>query len=273
VDALTRHRLAFLGLVPSEVEALPLAERLEAVLRAFLARIPYETLSKHERYRMHPAEPERWMRTTDRLLRDAASDGLGGTCFSMAYALADLFRGCGANAHTALGHHILKEEPHAAVVAYLQDGPRLYDASFFVPAGVPVRPDASVSDALFTFVLEARAKNGCLLTLVQHETAAGGESRPLFSMIPMPAPPDAFRRAWLETFPRDRDKPLALARRVGDELRWYGEDREHVEVISPAGRRRSDVGTDPPVSLSALFGVKVERLRAHFAAVGPALAS
>ena len=273
MDALSRRRLALLGLDPAEIEVLPPAKRLEAVHHAFVAKIPYETLSKQERHRQHPAEPEKWMRTTDRLLREAASDGLGGTCFSMAYALADVFRALGAVAHTALGHNILTEEPHAAVIVYQDDGPRLFEPSFFVPEGIPVRPEGSVADPLFTHVLEARARGGCLLTLVQHQHAPGGQSKPLFSMIPMPAPADAFRRAWLATFSCERGKPLMLARRVGDEVRWYGDDKDHVEILSTSGRRRVDVGRDPPATLHALFGIDEDRLRAHFAAVGPALAS
>ena len=261
LDALTRHRLKLLGLDPVAVERAALPERVRAVYGAFVARVPYETLSNLQRGREHPAQPDSWMRTTDRLLRDAATDGAGGTCFAMAYALAELFRGVGANAHTTLGHHLRKEEPHAATIVYRDDGPYLYDASYFVPDGVPVRPDGQVRDALFVHVLEPR--RGPMLTFVQR--VCDGSSSPLYSLIPMPAPPDAFRRAWVETCRRRmREAAVKMARRVGDEVHWYGEKAGRIEVLSPAGRRVEQPGPDLAADLHRRFGISEALLRAHF---------
>jgi hypothetical protein len=267
VDALARHRLALLGLAAEGLEALALPDRVDAVYARFIDRIPFETLSKTDRWRAHPAEPEAWPRTTDRLLRDAASDGLGGTCFSMAYALADLFRGMGANAHTALAQDVREEAPHAAVVVYHDDGPRLYEPSFFVPRGVPVRPGGSVEDPLFTHVLEPRC--GPMLALVR--VGRDGTRTPLYSVIPAPAPTDAFRRAWIETFRGPRSQAPRLARRMGDEMRCYsaaGGKRDCVTVECCEGRRTVDAKHDLPAVLHELFGLSETWLRAHFASLG-----
>ena len=250
-----------MGLDPGAVDRLTVAARVRAVYAAFLARIPYETLTNLTRGREHPAQPEAWIRATDRLLREASTEGAGGTCFSMAYALSDLFRGVGANAHTALGHHLRKEEPHAAAIVYQDDGPFLFDASYFVPAGIPVRPGGQVRDALFLHTLEPR--RGPMLTLVQQ----GRESpaKPLYSMIPVPAPPDAFRRAWIETCRRRlREPTVKMARRVGNEVRWYGEEAGRIEVLDPAGRRVESPGADLPSDLHERFGLSEALLRAHF---------
>jgi hypothetical protein len=268
VDALARHRLSLLGLDAGALEALDVPARVDAVYARFLERVPFENLSKVDRWRAHPAEPEAWPRTTDRLLRDAASDGLGGTCFSMAYALADLFRGVGALAHTALGQDVRAEAPHAAVVVYQDDGPQLFEPAFFVPRGIPVRPGGAVEDRLFTHVLEPRC--GPMLTLVQ--VARDGTRTPLYSLIPMPAPPDAFRRSWIDTFRGSRAQAPRLARRLGDEVRRYdggsAAKRECVTVECCEGRRVVDAKPDLPGVLHRMFGLSETWLRAHFSSLG-----
>ena len=265
MDALTRHRLTHLDLAPEAIEILSVAERVRAIYQAFIQRIPYENFSNLARRRGHPSDPDAWPRGTDRLLRDAHESGLGGTCFSMAYALADLLRGAGANAHTTLGHHLKKEEPHAAVLVYHDDGPVLYDPSYFIPNGVPVRPGGGVEDPLFTHALEAR--RGPMLTMVQ--SGPGRAPSPLYSLIPVPASPEIFRSAWIATsFPRP-GRPARLSKRVGDEIRWFGEERGCVEILSSKGTRVVELGADLPDALCRTFGVRADVLRAHFAVTTP----
>jgi hypothetical protein len=265
VDALARHRLALLGLDPGGLDLLPTAERVRAVYSRFLERIPFETLSKVDRWRAHPAEPEAWPRTTDRLLRDAASDGLGGTCFSTAYALADLLRGVGANAHPTLGQDVRRHAPHAAVIVFQDDGPLLFEPTFFVPEGLAVRPGGAVEDALYVHALEPRC--GPMLSLVR--TAVDGTRTTLYSLIPMPAPMDAYWRSWLDTFRGQRSQTPRLARRCGDQVRRYdGEKRDVVTVEDRDGSRQVDVKDDLPAALHELFGVAETWLRAHFASMG-----
>jgi hypothetical protein len=264
LDALTRHRLSLLGFASDAIDALaalPVGQRVRRIYRQFVRKIPYETLSSMARRRAIPAQPESWPRGTDRLLRDASESGLGGTCFSMAYALADLFRGAGANAHTTLGHHLKKEEPHAAVVVYEEDGPFLYDPSYFVPEGIPVRPGGAVEDPLFTHRLEAR--RGPMLTLVQ--AGPGRPTTSVYSLIPVPAPADAFRTAWVSTFLGRSHRPVRIARRVGDEIRWFGEEKGHLEVLTPGGTHVVDPGPDLAAGLHRAFDVREDVLRAHFA--------
>jgi hypothetical protein len=101
---------------------LTVAERVGRVYRRVLRAVPYANFSALARRRERPAQPATWPRGTDRLLDDFAHAGLGGTCFAMAYALADLFRGVGANAHSALGQHLAKEEPHTVVLRTARKG-------------------------------------------------------------------------------------------------------------------------------------------------------
>lgn len=262
MDVLTRHRLRLLDLDPEALEPRPVGERVARVYRRFLQAVPYENFSALARRRERPAQPATWPRGTDRLLDDVAHAGLGGTCFSMAYALADLFRGVGANAHTALGQHLKKDEPHAVVIVYGEDGPRLYDPSFFVGDAIPVWPGATLDDGIFRYVLEPRC--GPLLVLVQATRA--GERTPLFSLVPIPAPPDEYRRLWVEAIRARPARPGRLARRVGDEIRWFGEDLGRIDVITPTGRREVPVGPEPVATLHRLFGVSEDALRAHLAA-------
>jgi hypothetical protein len=262
VDALTRHRLSLLGLEAADLEPFDAETRARRVYEAFVHRIPYETLSAMERRRSIPADPEAWPRTTDRLLREARSDGTGGTCFSLSYALAELFRGVGANAAVTLGQHLSHRAPHAAVVLFGDEGPVLYDPSFLLPGGEPVRPGGSLDDGLFRHVLEPR--RGPMLALVR--TGPDATPKPLFAWIPMPAPPDSFLRAWIESFSTPRAGRVRMARRRGDEIVSYAEEHDRLYVLTPAGRCEDAVGQDCVAALHRHFGLSEALLRAHFAA-------
>ena len=75
MDPLARHRLSLLGIDPAALARLGPAARPEAVVRAFVGRVPCETLSEQRRWRERPADPEAWPRTTDRFLREAYRKG------------------------------------------------------------------------------------------------------------------------------------------------------------------------------------------------------
>lgn len=261
MDALARHRLDLLGLDPDAVAALPLPERVRAIHRAFVDRLPLETLTRVARRRERPAEPDAWLRTTDRCLREAARDGTGGTCFAVSYALADCLRGVGANAHTTLAHHLEREEPHAATLVYLDDGPLLLDFATFARGGVPVRPGGAFEDGFCGWALEAR--RGPMLTLFR--VGRDGKAHALYSWIPMPAPPDAFRRAWLSVALDHREPTIEISRRVGDEVHHYDESKGTLEVDCPSGCRSEALDADLAECLHARFGVSEPLLRAHFA--------
>lgn len=262
MDALTRHRLMLLGLEAGDLDFGSPEDRAARVYAAFVDRVPYETLSALERRRSIPADPEAWPRTTDRLLREARTDGTGGTCFSLAYALAELFRGIGANAAVTLGQHLTHRAPHAAVVLFGDEGPVLYDPSFLLPGGIPVRPGGSLDDGLFRHVLEPR--RGPMLALVR--TGPDAMPKPLYSWIPMPAPPDSFLRTWIESFSSPRANRIHMARRRGDEIVSYAEEHDRLLVLTPAGRCEDAVGQDCVATLHRHFGLSEALLRAHFAA-------
>jgi hypothetical protein len=261
VDALARHRLNLLGLDPEVLALLPVGERVRAIHRAFVDRLPIETLTRVARRRERPAEPESWLRTTDRCLREAAREGTGGTAFAVAYALADCLRGAGANAHTTLAHHLEHEEPHAATLVYLEDGPLLLDLAIFALGGVPVRPGGEFQDGLAHHVLEPR--RGPMLTL--HRVDRDGKSHAIYSWIPMPAPPDAFRRAWLSVELDHKEPTVEISRRVGDEVVRFDEKKGTLEVEGCEGCRCEALDADLAECIHARLGVSESLLRAHFA--------
>jgi hypothetical protein len=263
VDALTRHRLSLLGLDPDAVARTPVPQRPRLLHVAFVRRIPCETLSERRRWRERPADRDAWPRTTDRFLREAATEGLGGTCFAIAYAMADVLRGVGVNAHTALGKHVDRDEPHAVVIVYPEDGsPRMFDPSYFLLDGVPLYPGGEVRDGLGDFALVARC--GPMLCL---QRVRGSErAKTLYSLIPAPAPPDAYRREWIDSVARRREVAVRIARRAGDEVACYSEAKNVIEMHGRDGVRSVDLGPDVPRALHDHFGVAEAVLRAHFAA-------
>jgi hypothetical protein len=100
-------------------------------------------------------------------------------------------------------------------------------------------------------------------------TSRAGVVTPLYALVPMPAPPDAYLRLWVEAVRALAGRPGRLARRVGDEIRWFGEEAGRTDVITATGCRAVPVGPDPIATLHRLFGVRSDTLRAHLSAVVP----
>lgn len=253
-------------------------ERAQALYERFLQRIPYENLSNNRSVQAAPADPDRWPRATDRLLRDHKRHGLGGTSFSLCYALRDLMRGLGLQAHCTLGYNLVTEQAHAAVLVYVDEGPLLFDPALLMCAALPVRPGACLEDPLGRFTLAPRCGPTLTVTL---DMNCGGSAllttgqdwdvdvlregeRPVYSIIPVPAPPQAYRQAWQASFYRGRTLPLRLARRRGNEIFRYGERPGTLEVLRVGGRDQLDVPADPVGLLHELFGVDPDCLRAWF---------
>ena len=289
LDVITVHRLKMLGEDPSPLLRLPSRERTAIVYRAFLDRVPYENLSNNRAIQEDPADAESWPRATDRLLRENVSLGMGGTSFSLAYALRDLFRGVGVAAHCTLGYNLVTEQAHAAVLVYVDDGPLLYDPSLLMAGPLPVRPGGTFDDPLGRFVMTARC--GPTLTVSLRKTPAEPDDamstppaepsdmsmssaawdissllgdRPVYSIIPVPAPPQNFRQAWLASFFRGRLMPLRLARRVGDTIYRYGQRPGTLEALRIGGREELDLGRDPPKTLHKTFGICESCIREWF---------
>jgi hypothetical protein len=261
LDVITRHRLRQLSVDPAGLEEVVGRPRLACAYQAFLAHTPYENLSNNLALLSAPGQPEAWPRTTDRLLREHAAHGLGGTSFSLAYTLRDLFRGLGANAHCTLGHNLVTEEAHAAVLVYDDEGPWLYDPALLLPGPVPVRPGGELVEPLGRARLEPR----CGPTLSLCLETMGEAPRAVYAILPLPAPPPCYRQAWIASFHQGRVAPLRLARRVGDEIRRYGERPGSLEVLRPDGRVSVRAGSRPSALLHRMFGIEERLLDDWFA--------
>lgn len=279
LDVITVHRLKMLDLEPSALNDGSMARCIQAIYTAFLERIPYENLSNNRSVADNPTDPDDWPRATDRLLRENAALGLGGTSFSLAYTLRDLFRGAGATAHCTLGYNLVTEQAHAAVVVYLDEGPFLYDPSLLMCGPIPVRPGGALEDPLGRFSLVPRCGPTLTVTLQMEKDwgprplASGvwdmseafvDDERPIYSIIPVPAAPQNFRQAWIASFYRGRPMPLRLARRVGDRIYRYGERPDSLELLSPSGRKDVPMSDDRAKCLSEVFGIDEQCLRAWF---------
>lgn len=281
MDVITRHRLSMLAVPATALDERSVTERVQAIYEAFISRIPYENLSNNRAVAGNPADPASWPRSTDQLLRENASYGMGGTSFSLSYALRDLFRGAGANAYCTLGYNLVTEQAHAAVVVYVDEGPLLYDPALLMCGPIPVRPDGELQDPLGCFRLAPRCGPTLTVTLNlspalrveridTHTSWVGtagmqGDDRAVYSIIPVPAAPHNYRQAWQASFYRGRRMPLRLARRVGDEIYRYGERPGSIEILRTTGREEIPAPADPVPLLSEMFGLDKGCLAEWFA--------
>lgn len=279
MDLLTDHRLRLLDLDGAALEALAPVARAQRLYERFLERIPYENLSNNRAVQAAPADPERWPRATDRLLRDHKRYGLGGTSFSLSYALRDLLQGVGLPAHCTLGYNLVTEQAHAAVLVYVDEGPLLYDPALLLCGPLPVRPGGGLDDPLGRVRLSPRCGPTLTVTLEMNcgePVGLGPDSdwdvgptrdgqRAVYSIVPMPAPPQAFRQAWQASFYRGRPLPLRLARRKGHEIYRYGQRPGTLEVLRVGAREQLAVPPDPVDLLHGIFGLDGACLRQWFA--------
>ena len=282
VDVITNHRLKLLGLDPETLAVHGEAERAQVIYGAFLARVPYENLSNNRAVAEEPDCAERWPRATDRLLRENQVHGLGGTSFSLSYCLRDLLRGAGITAHCTLGYNLVTEQAHAAVVVYVEEGPLLYDPALLVCGPIPVRPGGELEDPLGTVRLEPRVGPTLTVTIelrcgdrhvppgheIFEPSLAAERGRAIYSIIPVPAPPQSFRQAWLASFYRGRPMPLRFARRDGDRIVRYGERPGSIEILRPDGREEVPVQRDVAARLHDLFGIDRACLERWFERAG-----
>ena len=261
VDAITRHRLGMLGLDVGELVPLTHRGRMDRVYRQFLERIPFETLSNHLSCCEHPDDPTAWPRATDRLLRENLRCGLGGTSFSLAYALRDLLHGIGTNAHCTLGRNLVTEEMHAAVIAYAEDGAWLYDPALLLGGPLAIRPGGALQDPLGTLRLEPGSRGHLTVTILLPGVA---KSRAIHTLVPLPTPPHRFRQAWVASFCKGRRPTLRIARRVGDEIRRFTERSKRLEVLTTDGTTYRFLLPAPVDELHAQFGIGTECLHDWF---------
>lgn len=279
LDVITAHRLRMLNVAPDAMKGLDARARADAIYRAFIARVPYENLSNNRAVDQAPDEPDTWPRATDRLLRENAAQGLGGTSFSLAYALRDLMRGASVNAHCTLGYNLVAEQPHAALLVYIEGRPLLYDPAMLLCGPIEVRPGGALEDPLGECLLLPRC--GATLTLSlrvieplrrntpqdevwgSHVDADG--YRAVYSIIPVPAPPQNFRHAWLASFYRGRVMPLRFARRDQDVIYRYGERPRSVERLDLTGRSIERLDSHPVERLQEIFGIDAACLHTWFA--------
>lgn len=267
-----------LNVEPGALRGMDDRERADAVYRSFIARMPYENLSNNRAVDQAPDDPDTWPRATDRLLRENAAQGLGGTSFSLSYALRDLMRGVSINAHCTLGYNLVTEQPHAALLVYVDGTPWLYDPAMLLCGPVPVRPGGRLDDPLGACSLLPRC--GATLTLslrvieplrrhspqddVWGSQVDADGNRAVYSIIPVPAPPQSFRHSWLASFYRGRVMPLRFARRVGDVIYRYGERPGSVETLCTDGRSIERVDAHPVERLEEIFGIDAGCLHAWF---------
>ena len=89
-------------------------------------------------------------------------------------------------------------------------------------------------------------------------------NRAVYSIIPVPAPPQSFRHAWLASFYRGRVMPLRFARRVGNVIYRYGERPGSVETLSAEGRSIERLEKRPVDRLEEIFGIDAGCLHTWF---------
>lgn len=235
---------------PFEAESPTSREALEDVVRAF-SRLPYENLTKIIK-RDSVGNPRLAKRLPHEVVREHASRGTGGTCFSLTFTLLDLLRSLGWMAEPILADRRYGENTHCALVVWLDGLPHLVDPGFLIIQ--PIRLESGKESRLetgFNTVRLLPRREGEKVDLYTEQQDAS-IYRLTFKMTPVDEA--TFVRAWEASFDWDMMRYPLLTRLSGDrQLYLQGRKLQHRDR---GGVSRREVAPDDLTeSIAREFGV------------------
>jgi arylamine N-acetyltransferase len=242
-------------------EDLPSPAHLQAIINAYVARVPWESASRIAKRAACTvlASCPRW---PEEFWRDHLAGGWGGTCFESNYALMELLRALGYEAAFTVNDMDESVGCHSALVVRLDGAEWLVDVGIPVFAPILVDPARSTSaqSAFHSYVLEPREVGEYRLTRDRHP-------RPY--VYDLRAAPVS-ERSYRATVERDYDLQtgLFLDRVVinkvigGVQQRFSSiESPLRIQSFRSGVESHEELGEDPAAELAARFGLEAATLR------------
>lgn len=241
--------------------AEPSPAHLQAVISAYVAQVPWESASRIAK-RAVCTLLEDCPRWPEEFWRDHLAGGWGGTCFESNYALMEVLRALGYEAHFTINDMDESSGCHSALVVRLQGAQWLVDVGIpvFAPILVdPARP-TSAESAFHSYALEPTRAGAYRLTRDRHP-------RPyVYDLRAAPVSESSYR----EAVERDYDlrTGLFLNRVVinkvigGVQHRFSSlESPLRIQSFRSGVESHEQLGEDPAVELAVRFGLDAATLR------------
>ena len=120
--------------------AAPTVGYLDSLLLAWSQHIPWESASRIVRHLEPADDPANYVRWPEEFLRQAVAQGTGGTCFESNAALKYLLDALGIPVTYQFCDMLSSsvENPHCALIAWMEEGQHLVDAGYPIPAALPL---------------------------------------------------------------------------------------------------------------------------------------
>jgi arylamine N-acetyltransferase len=242
-------------------EAPPSPAHLQAVINAYVSRVPWESASRIAK-RAACTVLEGCPRWPEEFWQDHLAGGWGGTCFESNYALLEILRALGYEAAFTINDMDESVGCHSALVARLDGAQWLVDVGIpvFTPILIdPARP-TSAESAFHAYALEPTGVGEYRLTRDRHP-------RPyVYDLRAAPVSERTYREAVEGDY--DLRTGLFLDRVVinkvigGVQQRFSSiESPLRIQSFRSGVESQEELGEDPAAELAARFGLEAVTLR------------
>ncbi|HEY7863134.1 MAG TPA: arylamine N-acetyltransferase [Thermoanaerobaculia bacterium] len=234
---------------------------LEALFSRFLARVPFETVSKILRH-ADVADPQAKPRTPEIFWTDFLEWGAGGTCYARVAAFRHLLEELGFSCRIALGR-IEKDFDHAALLVSSRGGAEwIADVGFPLPALLPAAP-AELETGLGA-VRVSRAPRGWLIELLEGPPASARR----IEIFDAPVSEEELAERWRATF-REGSKFLSrVGLRTQTEARALSFAEGELRIDDAHSRLTLPLPAPRAPRLEEVFGVGAAEISRAFGIVG-----
>jgi hypothetical protein len=248
-------------------KASPTLALLDALIAAYVRRVPWESASRIARRENTPILSKR-PRWPDRFWREAMTYGTGGTCFESNYAFFSLVRALGYEGYLTINNMNATIGCHTAVILHVDGVDWVTDAGFPLYASLPICPGQSTQrDTEFQHYTIRPLDN------VRYDIERAPHPNPYcFTLINIPVPEADYRAATTTDYDTaglflDR----VVINKVIDGQLWRfnsGEKPYHLELFTDGVRVDHGIEGDVAEAVGRKFGIDMSIVRTALGIMG-----
>ena len=225
---------------------------LRAVLSDFSA-IPYENLTKIIKFaRQGGRDPREILRHPLEVFEDHERYGLGGTCFSLTYALKSLLDPLGIPTFYITADMKTGKNVHCALIAELSGAQYLVDPGYLFSEPLPLLNGGRKKGTSQKFVFAALEQREGRWNLLTFHPSAGMRWRYAFDDIPVSE--NEFFQYWRASFFAKSMNHLCISRVSEDRQAFFAGD--FMRVTTPVSKTNINVKKEAHKKVREVFGIE-----------------
>lgn len=239
----------------------PELELLEKIVEAF-SRYPYENVSKIIKLSRHLDEPHP-IRLPGEVVEDHLRAGLGGTCFSMTFALQTILTNSSFDCYPVMADMRAGRNIHCALVARIGEDKYLLDPGYLLGRPAELHPDRP-----FSFWNEfARVELFYLPAEGAYHlyTFSGRERKWRYRFVDRPTGPEEFLQHWQASFHKNAMHGICINRVTPKGLIYVR--KRFMRRIAPGEKKNINIKRNYHAAIEQTFGISQEVVEQALAAL------